>query len=172
MVVGGSHIYAATMSVAHVQSLSRIPLSPAGDAVYPPWDPAEWILNGVAVHEGFSVETYHRGLREERVCAFDFPVASAERWWSSDWSSRLEKAVAAQRKSERPGSNVNWTAVHAAAMRVIVEAAEDRVRGEARNSGATRSVRLNRHVSMQDMGAIQGALLHWSDYLSPRRVTA
>jgi dihydrofolate reductase len=169
MVIGGAHVYAALLPAAHLQILSRVRSRPAGDAVYPPWDESEWLLAQRAEHEGFDVETWTRKPREERTCRFDFPLDSALPWWSADWASRLARAVDRQRQATRPDRAVNWAAVRQAAMQVIIEAAEDYARrGEAASSGSAREVRLNRHLSLQDIQAIQGALLHWSDFVSPR----
>ncbi len=42
MVVGGAGVYAATLPWADRQVLTRVPGEPAGDAVYPAYDPAAW----------------------------------------------------------------------------------------------------------------------------------
>jgi dihydrofolate reductase len=42
MVIGGGELYAATLPLADAQVLTEVHDSPAGDAFYPPVDPAEW----------------------------------------------------------------------------------------------------------------------------------
>jgi hypothetical protein len=169
MVVGGSHLYASAMAVAHMQILSEIHQEPEGDTFYPRWDETDWIRDRPRHHEGFDVIRWHRKPRHDRICTFDFNAESADLWWSRDWEIRLSRAVDAQRSHIRDSGTVNWSAVHQSAMAVIVEAAEDHSRrGPNSAPKSARQVRLSRHLSMQDMAAIQGALLHWSDFIAPR----
>jgi dihydrofolate reductase len=169
MVVGGSHIYAATQSIAHMQILSRIPLSPVGDATYPPWDPDEWELASTEDHQQFRVESWVRKPRELIEQTFQLSNNDAALWWNQDWADRLQRAVQAQKKASG-ATHVDWPAVHQAAMQVLVEAAEaTQVSGGLVSPNAARRVRLNRHLSLQDLNAVQGALLHWSEFLAPRR---
>lgn len=169
MVVGGSHIYAATLSIASMQVISRIHSSPDGDACYPPWDPKQWVLSDREVHRDFEVEYWTRGPREERVCIFQLSQAAVNGWWGTDWADRLSRAVAHQRRSAKDSGAVDWEAVHEAAMRVIVEAAEDQLkRGNNSSPEGARRVRLSSHLSLQDLNAVQGALLHWGAFIAPR----
>lgn len=169
MVVGGSHLYAATQSVAHMQILSRIPLRPEGDATYPLWDRSEWILLETEQHDAFRVESWLRGSRELVERTFTLSDEGAALWWSKDWAERLVWAVKKQMQVAE-GIQVNWPGVHQAAMQVLVEAAESKQRSQKpEDPRDARRVRLNRHLSLQDLSAVQGALFHWSDFLAPRR---
>ncbi|GAB2858649.1 dihydrofolate reductase [Nocardioides pacificus] len=55
MVAGGAQIYAATMPIADEQVLTRVPLSPQGDTLYPPYDESQWTETRSEQREGYRV---------------------------------------------------------------------------------------------------------------------
>jgi dihydrofolate reductase len=173
MVAGGSHIYAATISVAHMQVISEVDQLPQGDAFYPQWDRDEWVALSTEQHEGFNITWWNRNSTQMRTTHFELSDEAASAWWNKDWSPRLEAAVRAQQARTTRSDRINWTGVHQAAMQVILETAEEQLRQSPLSSHdeQKRRVRLSRHLSMQDLQAVQGALFHWSDFLAPRRQT-
>jgi dihydrofolate reductase len=170
IVAGGSHIYAEMLPHAQMQVLSEIDAEPSGDAVYPQWDPHEWLPSAPRVHTGFQITHLYRKSIALQELEFDLSDDAAATWWNTDWSARLERAVRDQQARSANPDRVDWRSVHHAAMRVIMEAAEAQLHPvSATKRSKRRLVRLGEHVSMQDVKAIQGALIHWSDYLAPRR---
>jgi dihydrofolate reductase len=169
MVVGGSHVYAAALPIAHMQVLSMIEATPNGDAYYPAWDRADWLLADTKQLDGFSVQTWNRGPQHEATWTVSLSPESANLWWSSDWDTRLKRAVN-RRRRDSPNNAVNWTRVHAAATQVLVQAAEDYLtHGRVGPPQTAQQVRLSRHLSLEDLDALQGALFHWSEFVAPRR---
>lgn len=168
MVVGGSHVYATFLAVAQVQIISEVRYDVLGDAYYPPWDRAEWMAEGREHHQDFDVARYHRIPQALRPYAFNLSARAAADWWRPDSSERLRLAVERQRRnSQRERGLVDWNRVHAAVMRVIIEAAEYHRRAPA-ETVVSKQVRLSQHLSVEDVKAVQGALLHWSEFLAPR----
>jgi dihydrofolate reductase len=53
MVIGGGQIYALAMPLADRQVLTEVHCAPDGDAVYPPFDRAEWDETQREVHDGY-----------------------------------------------------------------------------------------------------------------------
>jgi len=53
MVAGGGEVYAAALPHADEQVISEVDLEPPGDAVYPAYDPAEWVETAREVHDGY-----------------------------------------------------------------------------------------------------------------------
>jgi dihydrofolate reductase len=67
MVIGGSDVFAATMSMADRLEITHVHAAPEGDALFPPIDPAMWAVVSSKEHPagpdddaGFSVATYSR----------------------------------------------------------------------------------------------------------------
>lgn len=67
MVIGGGAIYEQAMSYAERLYITHVDLSPAGDALFPPIDPAEWtvvekpdVRRGEKDNADFCVKIYHR----------------------------------------------------------------------------------------------------------------
>ena len=53
MVIGGAQIYALALPLADRQVLTEVHQSPDGDAVYPPFDRAEWHETQREAHDGY-----------------------------------------------------------------------------------------------------------------------
>ena len=64
MIVGGGEIYRLALSLATDLVLTRVDAAPEGDARFPEWDEAEWVL----------VETAHHPADERHAVAFDIVV--------------------------------------------------------------------------------------------------
>jgi dihydrofolate reductase len=60
VVAGGAQVYAAALPVASEQIITEVPLSPEGDAFYPPIDPAVWVETDREVFEGYERAWYAR----------------------------------------------------------------------------------------------------------------
>lgn len=176
VVAGGSHIYAEMLPHAKLQVLSEIDDEPEGDAYYPHWDPHEWLAEKPESREGFTLTRWHRKTVRVRDFEFELSPSAAATWWTTDWSARLSRAIRDQKNHSPDPSLVNWNCVHHAAMRVIIEAAEEQLHPVPIRTEPSRSdrriVRLGEHISMQDVKEVQGALFHWSDYVAPRRSLA
>lgn len=67
MVIGGSDIFTATMPIANRLEITHVHLSPEGDVVFPPIDPAKWR------------ETARRDHRAGPNDSADFTTATYER---------------------------------------------------------------------------------------------
>jgi hypothetical protein len=109
-----------------------------------------------------------------RDLVFSLPAGAEADWWNANWSARLAQAVRDQRRRSHDPSAVDWDGIHYAAMRIIIEAAEEQLHplsAHQNKSGRSdrRIVKLGEHLSMQDVKEIQGALFHWSEYLAPRQ---
>ena len=64
IVAGGAQVYAEALPMAAEQIISEVPLSPEGDAFYPPIDRAVWEEVEREPHEGYERVTW---LRRERL---------------------------------------------------------------------------------------------------------
>jgi len=53
MVAGGGEVYAATLPHADEMVLSEVDLEPAGDALFPDYDPAEWLETAREAYDGY-----------------------------------------------------------------------------------------------------------------------
>lgn len=60
-VVGGAAVYAAALSVADRQVLTRVPGEPAGDTHYPAYDEGAWTEVCRDEHEGFTISWLESG---------------------------------------------------------------------------------------------------------------
>ena len=64
IVAGGAQVYAEALPFAAEQIISEVPLSPDGDAFYPPIDPAVWEVVERTAFDGYDRVTW---LRRERM---------------------------------------------------------------------------------------------------------
>jgi dihydrofolate reductase len=60
MVIGGGHVYADALPLAHAQVLTEVHLSPEGDTHYPEFDRSEWSEVKREPHDGYDFVWWER----------------------------------------------------------------------------------------------------------------